>query len=633
MGGEGGEGGTGGGDGGGGGGSVDTTAPTLLSSTPSEGATSVSVGAAITLQFSEAIEPSSFSISIVPAHETEAPVFSNNNATVNISSTSNRQPDTMYAVTIVARDLANLPLEPSGSSFSFTTGALPDTTSPSVQLTMPADNATNVALANLAVTVKFSEPVRPSSVRLEVNGNFDIGQPTFPSADTARWAAPVDEFTPDSTYTMTVSAADLAGNGMATGHTFRFSTGVPVDAVAPRVLRMFPANDSTAVARNSSMVFFFSEPMNAPSVESALRVNGATRTGTATWDAAKTILRFTPTTMWAAANHVVTFMGGTDVAGNVLTSFASNFTSTGVDSVAPTVTTTTPASGQLDYQPYAGCDLATRRPRRISVTFDELIDPLSVGPAVSVESPAGSPIAGVVSFSATGRSFIFTPEEPLGYNRTYLVRVNTAGNTARDLSANPLANHSFTFRTLKRVVYALNPVMTETGRIYSGPVTGQTQVSMGTAITVGEATRTGVYARGVAGFPITTTVPANVVCINEATLTMTQLGVNGSPYPTLGRTVLEAVRMGTVISVSDYASAPVAGLPVVNVTDDPTPGATTVDVTPHLRYILDPTTVNGLLVRFRLRFTNVVVANSVLSNATFQTTAGSPRLVVTAEVP
>lgn len=614
-------------DGGMDGSAIDTFAPSLLGTAPSNDATSVGLSAPITLHFSEPIAPTSLSVTSTPAIVSAAPVFSNGDATVTITPVGDRQPNTKYTIEVVARDLDNNLLAMTGTNpFSFTTGAPPDTSVPTVQATTPGNNAMNVGATNLAVTVEFSEPVRQSSVRLTVNGgNFDIGAPTWPSANVAQWSTPGESYAPNTLYTFSVTASDLAGNAMAMPYVFKFTTVAVV--TPPTVLRMFPANGATGVPRNSSIVIFFSEAMNTTAVEAALRINGSVRAGTASWDAAKKILRFTPTIDWATGTQSVSLAGSTDLAGNELALFFSSFVAGLNDTTAPTVSSTTPTAGQTDYGPFTSCDVATRRPRTIAITFDELMDPLSLGSALTVESPVGTPVAGSVSFSTNGRGVVFTPAAPLAYDRAYSVRVNA---TAKDLSGNALAALTLNFRTLKRVIHTLTPVLQDSGSITSSPYQG-TQLFLNASIVVGETSTPNIFRRGVASFAITSTVPAGFVCINEAELTMTQLGVTGSPFAMNEVAVLELVKMGVVIAPGDYAAAAVAELPPVELTNSAAPGSRVLDVTRHVRYVLDPATVNGQTLRFRFRFTTQNAPNGVLDSVTFQTTSTNPKLVITTE--
>ena len=126
-------------------------------------------------------------------------------------------PNTVYTATITtgAKDVAGNALA-SDFVWSFTTGAAPDTTAPTVTLTVPANAATGVAI-NQKIAATFSEEMNPSTISTTT---FTLKQGTTPVAGTVTYAGTTATFAPSSnlaantTYTATITtgAKDLAGN-------------------------------------------------------------------------------------------------------------------------------------------------------------------------------------------------------------------------------------------------------------------------------------------------------------------------------------------------------------------------------------------------------------------------------------
>ena len=598
-------------------------------SSPAHLSTSVGVGASIVLEFSEAIDPATLEVTSTPESTNLDAVLSNNNSTATLKPQNDRQPNTQYTVTVSAKDLAGNSLASSPiSPFEFTTGANPDTTAPTITSISPTNNAMNVSVSGLSVTLTFSEPIKPGSIQMQVNqGGFELGVATFVMPNVVRWSSPPEPFEPNTTYSMQVSALDLANNALTGTGTFTFRTGAPADSSPPRVAYTLPTLDRQAVPRNTSVVVAFSEPMKRASVEGTFRINGVSLAGSFAWSADDMFVRFTPTVVFGVGTQVITMTGATDPANNVLTPYTSNFTTTAaVDSVAPTLVGSTPAAGDLAY-PVFVC--LTRAPTRVILQFSEPMDIVGTAPALVVESSAGAAIAGRWLWSSHGQTVYFIPTVPFSYNTSYRVRINTPSTAAKDLASNPLSTMSSVFRTLKTVTYTVPMVPAETGRILSAPVAGQSQLLTNTAVRVGEFSHT-VQMRGYYGFAVAATVPANAHCIPRAELTLNQLGVTGAPYPALGQVKLELVNIGGLFEAADY-DAGVVNIPSVTVTDSATDTASTVDVTLFARSMHTYSVPQAL--RLRLSFTTETAANATVDATTFETSSASPVFKVTAEVP
>lgn len=227
--------------GGGGGSTPDTTAPTVISTSPANAASGVAASANITATFSEAmdsltINATTFTLKkggiLVPGVVTYA------GTTATFNPTSNLAASTTYTATVTTgvKDLASNSLAVI-KTWSFNTAA--DATPPTVSSTVPVDGATAVAL-NANVTATFSKAMDPLTITtttftLAQGATSITGVVTSPSTTTATFN-PAANLAASTTYTATITTGvkDLAGNAMLATKTWSFTTGTAaVAGVAP----------------------------------------------------------------------------------------------------------------------------------------------------------------------------------------------------------------------------------------------------------------------------------------------------------------------------------------------------------------------------------------------------------------
>ncbi len=203
----------------------DTIAPTVSSTSPANGATNVATNAAANITFSEAMDATTINTTNIMLNGVSATVTMNG-MTATITPASNLSYGTTYSgiVKKAAKDLAGNEMA-TDYTWSFTTGAAPDTTSPTVISTTPANNAVNVA-TNATINAAFSEAMDASTIStatFTVEGvagtvTYVSGIATFTSATALAY---------NTTYTATVKAGvkDLAGNTLGTDYSWSFTTG------------------------------------------------------------------------------------------------------------------------------------------------------------------------------------------------------------------------------------------------------------------------------------------------------------------------------------------------------------------------------------------------------------------------
>jgi hypothetical protein len=232
-------------------GNPDTTAPTVSSTIPAGAATDVPIDQTVTATFTEAMEPSTITTTTFtiaapgPTPVTGTVAYDVVSHRVTFTPASDLAPSTNYTATITtaAEDLAGNALA-TNFVWSFTTGATPDITAPTVISTNPANNATGVAV-NAAINATFSEAMDPSTI---TTAHFTVTGPGgTPVTGTVAYgvASHIATFTPASnlapstnyTATITTGAEDLAGNALASAVVWSFTTGeTPAAGPAPVVL-------------------------------------------------------------------------------------------------------------------------------------------------------------------------------------------------------------------------------------------------------------------------------------------------------------------------------------------------------------------------------------------------------------
>jgi len=224
----------------------DTNAPVVLGVNPGEGAEGVSVGTAVAVAFSEAMDAASV---------TNGTAITLSNATAGLvaasvsyyagTNTAILTPDSPLAYTNVytvrvrggVGGVADVATNYLASDFtaSFTTEA-PDLTPPEVVGVSPMDGAVEVSLGT-EVVVTFSEAMEPSTINGDTISLRDSGGGVVPAVvvynpsalEVTAVLTPTSQLTPATTYTVVVTngaagVTDLAGNTLTNVFTASFIT-------------------------------------------------------------------------------------------------------------------------------------------------------------------------------------------------------------------------------------------------------------------------------------------------------------------------------------------------------------------------------------------------------------------------
>lgn len=248
---------------------VDATAPTVVSATPQDGATNVSPNSAPSITFSEPMDVTSVAAGIVvePADGACSWVMEDSGTRALCTHpTVTFSPDTQYtiSVTTAVTDVAGLPVA-APFSYSFTTGATPDTTAPSVVSNLPVNLAVGIDPAQ-TLTVTFSESMDPTSVQAAIavtspGGITPVGFVWSPDHTTVTFSlSPAAALQTDVGWRISTGAKDAAGNPLSaqvtrTYRTWRFVTSTLFsNATLDGEVRKYPSGGELFQGYTSSTV-------------------------------------------------------------------------------------------------------------------------------------------------------------------------------------------------------------------------------------------------------------------------------------------------------------------------------------------------------------------------------------------
>ena len=226
--------------------SGDTTAPTVSSTSPSDGATNVGVNTNVSATFSEEMDAGTLTtstVTLVPDGTTTTLSATVGYDAATMKVTLDPSTDLAYSVKYKAtvkggaggaKDKAGNPLA-ADKVWTFTTGPAPDTTAPTVTSVSPADGASRV-VRNTTVKATFSEEMDPATLTNSTVLLVRYGTTTSLSATVSYDAAtktvtlkPSKSLAANTRYTATVKggsggAKDKAGNPLAADKTWSFRT-------------------------------------------------------------------------------------------------------------------------------------------------------------------------------------------------------------------------------------------------------------------------------------------------------------------------------------------------------------------------------------------------------------------------
>jgi hypothetical protein len=257
---------------------ADVSAPMVTNTSPDDGAIGVTLNQAIAVTFSQQMSAPSMDVSLMLLGPDGSPVsgtVNSHSGTAIFVPSENLMAGTAYSVTITPEASGAVGAALADTyGWNFTTGAIMDTTAPTVIATSPLDHATSVPV-NQRVLAMFSEKMTPASLNrvtfkvTKPGGVAIMGVVTYASG--AASLKPRYGLAPNTHYiaTITTGAKDLAGNRMASDYVRSFDTGANRDIVKPTVTSTNPANSASMVPIRQNVNATFSKVMNYASINAA----------------------------------------------------------------------------------------------------------------------------------------------------------------------------------------------------------------------------------------------------------------------------------------------------------------------------------------------------------------------------
>ena len=444
--------------------------PKVTSTDPINKATGIAVNSTISAIFSVGMDPSTITVANFTLQKGTATVtgttgYTGSTATFNPA--SNLDPNSNYTATITTgvQDLDGKSLA-KDYIWTFTTGAIPDVTLPTVTATDPANNATEVTL-NKVIVATFSEPMDPPTVT-SLTFTLKQGETSVPGVVTCTGTTgtftPASNLEPNKIYTgtITIGAKDMSGNALASNFTFSFTTGNAPDILLPMVNSTDPVNNATDVLLNKVVSLTFSEAMDPLTINNTtftLKNGETTVTGIVTKTA--TTATFTPSAdLLPGTVYTATITTGVkDLTGNPL---AANTVWTFTTGVLPTVISTDPAN------------LATGVVLNKTVTaeFSAPMDPLTLTGTTFTVKQGASSVAGTVSYTGTTASF--NSSGNLLPSTTYTVTVTTGAKSQPGFQL--AVDYVWTFTTGELpTVISTDPANLATGVVLNKTVTAESK--------------------------------------------------------------------------------------------------------------------------------------------------------------
>lgn len=425
----------------------------VSSVTPAAGATNVALNRSISVTFSESMDP----LTMIPANlsidglAAGVVTYNSSSKIATYTPIASLTVSTAYTFRISAsvRSLVGHKLA-AVYTWSFTTGATADVTPPTVTSVTPQANSIGVSI-NTSMTATFSEAMLPSSI---TSASFSLSAGaanlaanlSYSDAGRVATLVPLVALTASTVYTVTISNAvqDLAGNALAVGHVWSFTSGATADTTSPTVTTVNPSVGANGVATNAAINATFSEAID-PSSASTLtfKLTGpqsAIVSGVISHVDLSGIVTFTPLSALSASTlYTATLTTGLkDLAGNALASaFNWSFTTAAsADTTPPTVLSSAPSA--------LASDVATNA--LLTATFSESMNPATINATTfQLSVTAGAAVIGSVNYADAGHSARFTPESELLPTTNYTATVSVG---VKDLKGNALVTpFEWTFTT------------------------------------------------------------------------------------------------------------------------------------------------------------------------------------------
>ena len=432
---------------------ADTTPPTIVSITPSNGATGVGPTGQIVITFSKSMNPATLTPTTAGYYNNITLLQNVSRLTFNLSVSADNRTVTLSgfnlpASTVITVVLSNAVQDLSGNALaayqsSFTTAATFDTSRPSVENQRPGNGTGGVQVSTGSVVLFMNEAMNastvPGALHISQNGQLvtgtvnviDAGQTIVFTPTTAwQYGALVQVF-------LDTTAQGTNGNA-AFSYQGSFSTVGNPATTAPSIVND-PLLNASGVPTNAVVEIGYNEPLNVSTMTAAnvfvqLNSTGVNVVSTIGLDATGTVIRIVPNAA-LQPNKLYCYYVQAGVQGtNGLAAQQRGqcfTTGAGPQTVAPTVSVVSPVN-QLSNVPVNA---------NIRVQFSGPVDPLTVNDATIQVTAAGS--SQTISFGSGNQVVQITPQNPLPASTQLTLKVSGV----KDVAGNVVPTSTTTFTT------------------------------------------------------------------------------------------------------------------------------------------------------------------------------------------
>ena len=450
----------------------DSTTPMVTSAVPYNGETGVGVNVQPGVIFSKPIDPNSVNSNTFQVLNGATPLVGSywfNSGDTRVEFVPNAPLPANTLLTISLSGVIDQVDKPVTFSSTFTTGATPDVSAPTVLWTSVASSES--LPINAAITIQFSEPMDATTFSTGSNGDIYIYDTllgirvpatlTWNATQTVAYLLPTSPLAAGREYYFYVnSGTDIAGNQVS-GIETTFYAAFTSASVAPTVINFNPLNGATGLGTNAIIEAQFSAPIDPNFLTGVtLSQGGSTVTASTSMSAANTVLQLVPSAPLAPnTTYTMTIAGVQDPAGNSVVTVTNSFTTgPSYDITAPTVVSIDPPNNAT-----VGTNAVAK------IVFNKPINPLTVnnGSFTMDLNDTGQWIPLTVTQSANGMEVTLTPQITLLPNTTYRYYVGTP-NVVQDQDGNNVYGGWYYFTTSGGAVttgptVTVSPMDTATG--------------------------------------------------------------------------------------------------------------------------------------------------------------------------
>lgn len=439
-----------------------TTAPTVVTVSPPNGATGVPVNPRIDVVSSAPISAASAWSSAVTLSAGGVGVpgtttLSTDRTTLTFVPTNLLAVSTVYTISVSGfTDQAGNVVTPFTSSFTTGASGTANTTQPSVSTVSPTNGATGVAVtSNIVLT--FNEAIDPTTVKNTTipitlnNTSGPVLAGTYAVSGSTVTFTPLTALPGSTTVFVAVpvnGVQDLSGNKNTTiNFSSSFTTASTVDTTAPQVVAVAPSNGATGIGLNATVVLTFSKSLNPSTITTntfGILANGAKLNVSIAHSADNRVVSLTPLAALLPASSTVTVVATSavqDLSGNALANFESQFsTAAAFDIAHPSVFSQRPGTSAINVPVNTSVVLYVNEPLSSGT-----ISTLQAGQGALHVSQSGVLVTGTTQVTDGGQTIQFTPSSPFAYGAAIQVFLDS---TAIDVDGSSLTSYQGSFTTV-----------------------------------------------------------------------------------------------------------------------------------------------------------------------------------------